>query len=250
MPTINLGPFGRFTWYREKDPEPLRPPSPVFIPTQYVDEVRIKRLNAAPLYRLARDLDDISDAPHLYSVAIDPDDCAGWDSLTRGSMMLGPRSPGPLLIPGAFSRGFSSPGYSPPERDPYVPYESPRVPDLKRWFIEIIAINLEADFDALKAALGPDKSNAWNQKDRDTRQEYDNNVCNNTVLSNGNRKFLELSSGCVYEAYQMIKHDHQPHPQAAHSVWLKFILPSREIDQDARTLSWIYWDGTPSIFLP
>jgi hypothetical protein len=28
----------------------------------------------------------------------------------------------------------------------------------------------------------------------------------------------------------MIKHDHQPHPRAAYSVWLKFILPSREID--------------------
>jgi hypothetical protein len=164
--------------------------------------------------------------------------------------MLRPRSPGPLPIPGAFSRGFSSPGYSPPERDPYVPYESPRVPDLKLWLIEIIAINLEADFDALNAALGPDESNAWNRKDRDTRQEHDNNVCKNTVLSTGNRKFLELSSGSVYEAYQMIKHDHQPHPRAAHSVWLKFILPSREIDQDARTLSWIYWDGTPSIFLP
>jgi hypothetical protein len=89
------------------DPElsRFRPPSPEFIPTQYVDEVRIKRLNAPPPYRLTRDLDDISNALLLYSVAVNRDDCTGWDSLTRGSMMLRPRSPGSLPIPGAFSMG-------------------------------------------------------------------------------------------------------------------------------------------------
>jgi hypothetical protein len=89
---------------------------------------------------------------------------------------------------------------------------------------------LEADFDALNAALGPDESNAWDQKDRDTRQEHDSNVRKNTVLSNGNQKFLKFSSGRVCEAYQIIKHDLQPHPRAAYSVWLRFILPSRKID--------------------
>jgi hypothetical protein len=66
---------------------------------------------------------------------------------------------------------------------------------------------LEADFDALNATLGPDESNAWDQKDRDTRQEHDSNVRKNTVLSNGNQKFLKFSSGRVCEAYQIIKHD-------------------------------------------
>jgi hypothetical protein len=197
MPSINLGPFGRFTLLREKAPEPPRAPSPEFIPFNEVDKVRIDRLNAPPSYSLVPKLDNIKATPASYSLNIDDD-----------------ISPSQTSEPVPWRRN--------------VPKE--RIRDMKRWLIEIVALNLEADFDALNAALGPDDSNAWRQMKRNLGNEAKVNARNETVLSSGNQDSLQYSANKICKIHQLIQQDRVPDSMDAWIVFITFIEPSRKID--------------------
>jgi hypothetical protein len=174
-------------------PEPPRAPSPEFIPFNEVEKVRIYGLNAPPSYSLVRELDNRRDTP-----------------LPR------PRSPGALPIPKhTYSRRN---------------LREERKRDMKRWLIEIVALNLEADFDALNAALGPDDSDAWGQMKRNARNGAKTNARNGTVLSSGNQGLLQYSAKKICKVHQLIQQDRVPDSMDAWTVFITFIEPSRKID--------------------
>jgi hypothetical protein len=197
MPSINLGPFGRFTLLREKAPEPPRAPSPEFIPTQEVDRVRINRLNAPPSYSLVSESDNIRDTPASFFL-------------------------------GRYDYTSPSQTYEPAPWTRNVPRE--RIRDMKGWLTEIVALNLEADFDALNAALGPDDSDAWGQMKDNVGNEAKINAHNETVLFSGNQKELQRSAEMIHSALQSIKQDHTPGSMDVWIILITIIDPSRKIE--------------------
>jgi hypothetical protein len=119
--------------------------------------------------------------------------------------------------PGYHDMEWSRPAYarvSASTCEPQIPaYRAPRVLQLQRWLVEIIALNLDADFTSLNVALNEDKSTA--------RIE--------SILSTSEEEQLEMFSRASITTRQQLEQD-QPIDELETWLLLGFIIkPSREI---------------------
>jgi hypothetical protein len=98
---------------------------------------------------------------------------------------------------------------------------------MQRWLIEVVALMLDADFDALNAALCPDESNAWGQNKTIGGGQ---NVLNGTVLSVSNQHWLERTARKFNHIQHLVEQNNEPEFMDAWLVFRVFIKPSRTID--------------------
>jgi hypothetical protein len=160
----------------------------------------MNRLNAPPSYSLSCEIDNIRHAPPPYRH-------------TSRSNDLG-ASHQPDVFATQWTRNIPK----------------GRIENMKRWLIELVALNLEADFDALSPALGPDTSNYWDRHKRHTCNEAKSNARDGTILSEGNQDTLRYSTRKVQKVHRNIKQDQKPDAMDAWVVCIVFNEQSREID--------------------